>query len=193
VDVVDNFQTVEIESGLPKEFKKFGVLIGLFSIIIVIANISFQNKINLFDSFYIVALVLAVASLACFSFSAKVIVSENSYIVEKKILGYNINKEISIKNWKTIRVSQRPTSNGNSPFPSKFIQIDLSRYETEDWSFGDIFMSDHIIFDFDEDPKRVAILINKIQLATGFNVIFDNGTKTRIFPEYKKIRRLSGE
>lgn len=185
---MDNFQTAEIESGLPKEFKKMGVLIGVIAVIIVIANISFQSEINIFDGFYIVALILAVTSLACFSFSAKVMISEKSYVVEKYIFGYKFIKEARIKNWKTIRVSQRPTSNGNSPFPSKYIQIDLSRYETEDWSLGDIFMSDHIVFDFDADPKEVAMLINKIQLATGFKVIFDNGTKTRFFPEYKKIK-----
>lgn len=178
----------EFESQLPNEFKKLSVVLGIISIALLAVNYFGQKMYDVFGALNLIAVIFAFASYLVFSFEARLIITPLSCDAEYKMWLFRFKTSQSLTSFKSIRSCYRSMNQGDVVMPKKYIQIDFSASKEDHLQPGDLRLSDHLVYDYDENAKVVAKVLNEIQQVTGFEIIMPNVLGAKIEPELDKLR-----
>lgn len=185
--MLDFDEKIEIPSELNKPFKLLGkMFLCLSSVIFLGAIYNYTHKHDYFV-LLLCSLILFFFSFGMFSYRAKILVSRRFYAVENKVLGYKWTNSKNIEGWKVLRVSARADTEGTGIKSNVYIELDLSPVKGQQWMCGDIFLSSHITFDYNESPNVVSLMVVRIQRVTGFDVEFDDVCRKKFFATYKTL------
>lgn len=178
---------ISIDSEVVRSVNVIGVIFLAISILPLWGSFYTRNNedfvicIVLFSVFMLFALLMI-------TYKAKIIITYNQYSVRHTTLGMDITNRTDITGWKTIRLSARTHhSSGNTFSPRKF-ELDLSPSVGKEWTFGDVFISGHFQYSFDEDPAVVAGMLINLQKVTGFNVELDKSAELKFGITYRTLK-----
>jgi len=179
---------ISIDSELSRSLKIVGSAFLILSFLTVFFGVSFDEFILLDKIFCGISIFLLFLSAAMITYKAKIIITHDQYSVRHTTLGMNITNRTDITGWKTIRLSARTHhSSGNTFSPRKF-ELDLSPSVGKEWTFGDVFISGHFQYAFDEDPAVVAGMLINLQKVTGFNVELDKSAEALFGITYRTLK-----
>lgn len=179
---------VEIISTLEKSLKPVSIAFLILSILTVVFGVDF-NGFKVLDRIFLgIAFLFLFISIFMFTYSAKIVITNDQCCIKHSILGFNITNRTDISGWKTIRLSARTHhSSGNTFSPRKF-ELDLSPHVGKEWSFDDVFISGHFQFEFNSDPMEVAEMLTSLQEVTGFDVELDKSAEKLFGVTYRMMK-----
>jgi hypothetical protein len=179
---------VEIVSTLDKSLKLVSIAFLILSILTVVFGVDFDGFKVIDRIFLGIAFLFLFISIFMFTYSAKIVITNDQYSVKHSILGFNITTRKDISGWKIIRLSARTHhSSGNTYSPRKF-ELDLSPHIGKEWTFDDVFISGHFQFEFDSDPIEVAEMLINLQKVTGFDVELDKSAEKLFGVTYRMMK-----
>ncbi|CCK77572.1 hypothetical protein OLEAN_C33960 [Oleispira antarctica RB-8] len=190
--MLDVNEKIEIPSELSKPFKLLGkIFFGVSSVVFLGAIYNYTQEHDYFH-FLLFSLILLFFAVGMLSYNAKIFISRKFYTLENKIFGCKWINNKNIEGWKVLRVSARADTEGTGIKSNVYIELDLSPIKGQKWMYGDIFLSSHFTFDYNEAPNVVSKMVVRIQRVTGFDVEFDDVCKKKFFATYKTLMNESG-
>jgi len=176
-----------LNSGISRVWNVVGIIFLVIAALPLLGCFYARNETDfiIFISLFFVFFLMA---LSMMTYKAKIIITHDQYLVRHRTLGLNINNRTDIRGWKTIRLSARsPHTSGNLHSVRSFM-LDLSPAVGKEWTFGDVFISGHCSYDFDEDPVVVANMLIDLQKVTGFNVELDKSAELKFGITYRTLK-----
>ncbi|MEH6447964.1 MAG: hypothetical protein V7765_04800 [Oleispira sp.] len=178
---------ISIDSEVVRSVNVIGIIFLAISILPLWGFFFATNNTDLVIVIVLFCVFMLIA-LLMITYKAKIIIAHNEYSVKHTTLGMDITNRTDITGWKTIRLSARTHhSSGNTFSPRKF-ELDLSPSVGKEWTFGDVFISGHFQYAFDEDPAVVAGMLIKLQKVTGFNVELDKSAEALFGVTYRTLK-----